>query len=93
MGWKNYFQLADTPGVFSDLDSWIRRRLRMIYLKQWKQVSTCRRELIARGLSPKAAAVISRLRHCYWRIAGSSWLSYALPNAYFDSLGLTRLGS
>ena len=93
VGWRNYFQLADTPGIFSELDSWIRRRLRMIYLKQWKKMSTCRRELIARGLSPKAAAAIARLRKCYWRMAGSSWVSIALPNVHFDAMGLTRLGS
>jgi RNA-directed DNA polymerase len=37
VGWKNYFQLADTPGVFRDLDEWIRHRLRAIHLKQWKR--------------------------------------------------------
>ena len=93
VGWKGYFHLADTPNAFSELDSWIRRRLRMIYLKQWKKMSTCRRELIARGLSPKASSTIARLRSCYWKMAGSSWVSYALPNAHFDELGLTRLGS
>jgi group II intron reverse transcriptase/maturase len=33
MGWKNYFGLAETPRVFSDLDEWIRRRLRAVKLK------------------------------------------------------------
>ena len=27
-GWKLYFQLAETPRVFSDLDEWLRRRPR-----------------------------------------------------------------
>jgi RNA-directed DNA polymerase len=26
-GWREYFQLADTPGIFAALDSWMRRRL------------------------------------------------------------------
>ena len=29
-GWKLYFQLAGTPRVFSDLDEWLRRRLRSL---------------------------------------------------------------
>jgi len=29
-GWKEYFQLAETPGVFRELDEWIRHRMRMI---------------------------------------------------------------
>jgi hypothetical protein len=36
-GWKEYFQLADTPRVFADDDKWIRHRLRALQLKQWKR--------------------------------------------------------
>lgn len=53
VGWKGYFQLADTPRVFSDLDEWIRHRLRAIHLKQWKRGRTVYRELVARGMSSK----------------------------------------
>lgn len=34
LGWKGYFQLAETPGVFADLDKWIRHRLRALIAKQ-----------------------------------------------------------
>lgn len=34
VGWKLYFQLAETPRVFSNLDEWIRRRLRAVVHKQ-----------------------------------------------------------
>ena len=30
MGWIGYYRLANTPSVYEDLDSWIRRRLRQI---------------------------------------------------------------
>jgi group II intron reverse transcriptase/maturase len=40
LGWKQYFRLADTPGIFRDLDAWIRHRLRAIQLKHWKNEST-----------------------------------------------------
>lgn len=92
-GWKNYFRLADTPGVFSDLDSWIRRRLRMIYLKQWKRRGTAHREMVSRGLSSKAATSISSLYQCYWRMAGTSGMNIVFPKAHFDNLGLTRLAA
>ena len=29
-GWKAYFRLAETPGVFADLDQWVRHRLRAV---------------------------------------------------------------
>ena len=31
VGWKEYFRLADTPGIFANLDQWIRHRLRAIH--------------------------------------------------------------
>ena len=91
-GWKEYFRLADTPRIFQDLDAWIRRRLRMIYLKQWKRGKTWYRELVARGLSPSAAASIAACSRSYWRMAASSGVSIALPNQHFTSLGLISLG-
>src|SRR6185369_3683871 len=56
LGWKAYFRLAETPGVFGDLDGWIRHRLRAIQLKQWKRGTTIYRELRARGASKDLAA-------------------------------------
>jgi group II intron reverse transcriptase/maturase len=92
-GWKNYFRLADTPRVFHNLDAWIRRRLRMVHLKQWKQGPTVFRELRARGLSIRAAAEVAA--HCrrWWRTAGHVGLHTALPNRYFDRIGVPRLAS
>lgn len=36
-GWKEYFTLADTPGIFTALDGWIHRRLRALQLTHWKR--------------------------------------------------------
>lgn len=35
LGWKAYFGLAQTPGVWRKLDEWLRHRLRAIQLRQW----------------------------------------------------------
>ena len=53
-GWKAYFRLAETPGVFADLDQWVRHRLRAAQLKHWKRGTVVYRELIARGTSVHA---------------------------------------
>ena len=34
MGWIGYYRLANTPSVFEELDSWIRRRLRQMIWKR-----------------------------------------------------------
>jgi RNA-directed DNA polymerase len=90
-GWKNYFSLAETPGIFQALDIWIRHRLRQLHLKQWKRGKTVFRELISRGVPEWVAGPIAVNNRRWWRNSSKN-LNGALPNRYFDSLGLPRLG-
>jgi RNA-directed DNA polymerase len=90
LGWKAYFQLADTPRVFADLDQWIRHRLRAIHLKHWKRGTTIYRELTARGLPREQAARVAHNGRRWWRNSGML-LNKAFPNRYFDWLGIPRL--
>lgn len=90
VGWKNYFQLADTPKIFRELDEWIRHRLRALQLKQWKRGRTIYRELVKRGLSSRAAAIVAANSHRWWKNSGMA-INIALPASYFDNLGLPRL--
>lgn len=92
-GWKEYFRLAETPGVFTQLDQWIRRRLRQAQLKQWKRGTTAFRELRARGV-PKAQAqrAASHVRR-WWATSNHPALTMALPNSYYDRLGIPRLAT
>lgn len=92
VGWKGYFQLADTPRVFRELDEWIRHRLRATHLKQWKRGRTTYRELRARGLSESKAAYVAANTRRWWKNAGML-IHIALPTKYFDELGLPRLAA
>lgn len=92
VGWKNYFQLADTPGVFGALDEWIRHRLRAIQLKHWKRATTMYRELLKRGASSRTAAgIAANARRWWWH--SSVAINIAFPVSYFDGLGLPRLAA
>ena len=91
-GWKNYFRLADTPGVFRELDEWIRHRLRALHLKHWKRGTTAFPELRARGLSTKNAAIVAANTRRWWRNS-AMLLHHALPTRYFDELGIPRLAA
>jgi RNA-directed DNA polymerase len=51
-GWVNYFGLCDTKRLWTPLDEWLRRRLRMCLWKQWRHVRTRVRNLLA----PRCAA-------------------------------------
>jgi RNA-directed DNA polymerase len=91
LGWKSYFRLADTPGIFHDLDQWIARRLRMVQLKQWKQGTTVYRELRRRSAPERVARAAAAHAGSWWRIANHGALKTALPSKYLADLGLPRL--
>jgi hypothetical protein len=87
-GWMGYFRLADTPRVFSDLDEWFRRRMRQIRWKEWKRYAARYRNLRMLGITERNAREWAGSSKGYWRIAGSAVLDRALPNSYWDDLGL-----
>lgn len=90
-GWRGYFGFCQTPSVFPILDSWIRRRLRCFQWKQWKSGRTRFAKLRQRGVGKDLAAQTAGSSHGLWHVSRSPALSFALPGAYFDSLGLPRL--
>lgn len=92
LGWKGYFQLADTPGVFDGLDKWIRRRLRMVQVCRWKRGTTAFRELRARGVPECVAARACTHVQRWWLTSKHEALNLALPTRHFDQLEVPRLG-
>ncbi len=90
-GWKLYFQLAETPRIFRDLDEWLRHRLRAVQLKQWKQGPTVYRELRARGVPERITCAAAAHTSRWWAMAAHGALQTALPTSYFDRLGVPRL--
>jgi group II intron reverse transcriptase/maturase len=91
IGWKNYFQLARTPGIFKDLDGWILRRLRAVQIKQWKRGTTVYRELRARGVPERLAKAGAAHARRWWAMATHGAFKTALPISYFDRLGVPHL--
>jgi RNA-directed DNA polymerase len=90
-GWLGYFGKCETPFVLEELERWFRRRLRSAIWKQWKRGSVRFAELRKRGVGKDLSAKTAGSAHGPWRLANSPALSFALPNAYFDSLGIPRL--
>ncbi len=90
-GWIGYFGKCETPSVLEALERWFRRRLRSAIWKQWKRGSVRFAELRKRGVGQDLAAQTAGSAHGPWRLANSPALAFALPNAYFDSLGIPRL--
>jgi RNA-directed DNA polymerase len=89
-GWKAYFRLAQTPGVFRELDEWLRHRLRAMQLKHWRRGTTIYRALRALGATTDHAAIVAGNARRWWHNSGLL-LNRIMPIAYFDRLGVPRL--
>ena len=90
-GWHGYFGACQTPSVLKELDQWTRRRLRSFLWKQWKRGAVRFAELTRRGVNKDLAVRTVKSPHGPWHLANSPGLAFALPNAYFTSLGIPQL--
>jgi RNA-directed DNA polymerase len=79
-GWVNYFKLADMNKMLQRIDTWYRRRLRMVFWKQWKRVRTRHRNLIKLGINRYMAWEWANTRKGYWHVANSYILSRTVTN-------------
>ena len=83
-GFANYFSIANCRRAFKALSGWIRRRLRAIQLKLWKKPARLHRRL--KQLNYKPPFKFIKMKS--WRNSNSPLASYAMPNRWFDELGL-----
>jgi RNA-directed DNA polymerase len=90
-GWRGYFGFCETPSVLQRLDSWVRRRVRCAFWRQWKTGRKRYAELLRRGVHRESAAKTAGSRCGPWRVSQSPALDQALSNAYLASLGLPAL--
>ena len=59
IGWRGYFDFCQTPRVLTNLEAWIRRRLRSYLWRQWQNGPNRFKELRRRGV-PKFHAAVAR---------------------------------
>jgi group II intron reverse transcriptase/maturase len=86
-GWINYFKLADMKSILVEIDHWMRRRVRMIFWKQWKKTRTKFKMLQHFGISKGKAWEWANTRKSYWRTARSWILSTSLTNEALEKMG------
>ena len=90
-GWRGYFGFCETPSVLRRLDSWIRRRVRCAFWRQWKTGRKRYAELVRRGVNETLAGNTAGSRRGPWHVSQSPALDRALSNAYLTSFGLPSL--
>jgi hypothetical protein len=87
VGWVNYFKMADMRKLLEEVDSWMRRRIRMVFWKKWKRVKTRFRNLRRLGIPERNAGILANTRKGYWRISNSPILNTALSNQRLEKAG------
>jgi RNA-directed DNA polymerase len=88
-GWTNYYQIANCKSTFNSLMSWIRRRLRMKQMREWKSCKQLHKALRRRGYKGE----FPNLSMARWRNSANSLVHIALPNSWFDEIRLVDMGS
>jgi group II intron reverse transcriptase/maturase len=88
-GWSNYFRMANCRGLFGELASWIRRRLRSKQLSLWKKPSRLIRRLHQLGYQGD----FLKMRMRSWRSSRSHYASWSMPNSWLTELGLYDLAA
>jgi RNA-directed DNA polymerase len=86
-GYANYFRMANCKGLFGEMMSWIRRRLRAKQLALWKRASRLHRRLRQLGYQGE----FLKIRMRCWRNSRSHLASWSMPNGWFNDLGLFDL--
>ncbi len=90
-GWLHYFSLTTGLSLFRDLDSWIRRRLRSYRLKQRKRRWPIASWLMKLGVCRRKAWRLAMSDKSWWRKSHNPIINAAMPNTWFDELGLFSL--
>lgn len=88
-GWANYFRVANCKVLFAQMMEWIRRRLRMKQMREWKSWKQLHKALRRRGYKGEFIKISIRK----WRNSASPLVNMALPNQWFDEIGLINLAS
>ena len=87
-GWWQYFGIAESVNRLRPLAHWVRRRLRALVWTQWKNRRTRVQNLLKRGIVREFAVTTGCARKGPWRMSRVLWVTMALPDQYFHSLGL-----
>ena len=90
-GWLEYYSICEAYNHFSNLEGWLRRRLRSLHWSRWKTSEKRYRELRAHGVEDSLSRRTAYGSKGTWRMSASPALHIALSNKYFTDLDLPRI--
>ena len=90
-GWINYYKHSKVKSMGEELDSWIRRRLRLIIWRQWKKPRTRFKRFTSMGMDYDHAMQCAYNGRGAWWNSGAKHMNFAYPGKFFANLGLVSL--
>ena len=87
-GWINYFKIADMKKTISKIAQHLRRRIREIIWKQWKNCITRYKALIKLGINELSARENAGSSKKYWRLSKNPTIHSAISNKRLEQRGL-----
>ncbi|WP_332870287.1 reverse transcriptase domain-containing protein, partial [Psychromonas sp. Urea-02u-13] len=87
-GWGNYFLIANAYQLTVDLDTWVRRRLRMCYWRQWRKPRTKVRSLMKLGVPERLAISCGITSKGPCRSSKTKGINIAINNTFLEQQGL-----
>ncbi|MCG8093234.1 MAG: group II intron reverse transcriptase/maturase [Candidatus Thiodiazotropha endolucinida] len=90
-GWINYYGLSEYYRPLPRLDEWIRRRMRMCYLKQWHKPRTRIRNLIKLGTRTRTAVSLGLSSKGPYRLARTLATQSGMTNKWLAVQGLVSV--
>jgi RNA-directed DNA polymerase len=88
LGWMYYFGISEYYRPIPEIDQWLRRRLRMCYLKQWRKAKTKVRELLRLGTSRHVSISVAISRKGPWRLSRTLATQTGMTNDWLKYQGL-----
>ena len=87
-GWMGYFGISEYYRPVPEIDHWLRRRVRMCYIKQWRWCRTKVRELVKLGTNLRLAISIGLSRKGPYRLAKTLATQSGMTNQWLKDQGL-----
>jgi RNA-directed DNA polymerase len=90
-GWVGYFRLVPIKSFYSDLDKWVRRRIRMCIWTSWKNGRTRAANLMKLGIREHEAYTHGMSSKGPWVLSSSQAVHQALSTVLLEERGLPSL--
>ena len=88
-GWMNYYRAANIKNFCKEIMGWVRRRLRMIRMIQWKTYKAMHKEMRRKRITGNGMKMDVRR----WKNSNVHIIHLLMPNKFFEELGLIDIST